>query len=86
MDMWEIMRGAGMISWLRESIIRSWISAQDLQWVDFTSKESLGKLAERIMPKLLKQNPQIAQRIKNSGWLDAQTKEKVTEVIDANTL
>ena len=75
-----------MISSIREKLLKAGVNAQELQWVDFTSKESLGKLAQKIMPKLLKQNPEIAQKIKNSGWLDTETKEKVTEIIDANTL
>lgn len=83
MNIWSVMSGMWMLSWLREKLLRAWISPQDLQWVDFSNKESLNKLAEKIVPKLLKDNPQIAKQIKESWWLEWETKEKVTEIIDA---
>lgn len=41
-----------------------WVSPADMQWVDFNNPESLEELAKKIVPWLLKSNPQIAQQIK----------------------
>lgn len=41
-----------------------WVSPTDLQWVNFNDPNSLNDLAKKIMPTLLKQNPQVAQQIK----------------------
>lgn len=41
-----------------------WVSSTDLQWVNFNDPNSLNDLAKKIMPTLLKQNPQIAQQVK----------------------
>lgn len=41
-----------------------WINSADLQWVNFSDPNSLNDLAKKIMPTLLKQNPQVAQQIK----------------------
>ena len=83
MNIWNVMRGMGMLSSIREKLIKAWVNANELQWVDFTDPDSLNKLAQKIMPNLLRNNPQIAQQIKQSWWLDTETKEKVSEVIDA---
>ena len=82
MNVWEIMRGMGMVSSIREKLIKAGVNAQELQWVNFTDPESLNKLAQKIMPNLLRNNPQIAKQIKESGWLDEKTKWEVAEVID----
>ena len=83
MNIWNVMRGMGMLSSIREKLIKAWVNANELQWVDFTDPDSLNKLAQKIMPNLLKNNPQIAKQIKESWWLDEKTKWEVTEVIDA---
>jgi hypothetical protein len=77
------MRGMGLLSSIREKLIKAGVNANELQWVDFTDPDSLNKLAQKIMPNLLKNNPQIARQIKESGWLDWKTKEDVAEVIDS---
>lgn len=41
-----------------------WINPADMQWVDFSNPASLEELAKKIVPWLLKSNPQIAQQIK----------------------
>jgi len=83
MNVWNIMRGMGLLSSIREKLIKAGVNANELQWVDFTDPDSLNKLAQKIMPNLLKNNPQIARQIKESGWLDWKTKEDVAEVIDS---
>ena len=82
MNIWNVMRGMWMLSSIREKLIKAWVNTNELQWVDFTDPDSLNKLAQKVMPNLLRNNPQIAKQIKESGWLDWKTKEDVAEVID----
>jgi hypothetical protein len=82
MNMRWVMSGLWMLAWLREKLLKAGVSAKDLQWVDFTNKESLNQLAQKIVPWLLRSNPEIAQQIKESGWLDWKTKQDVVEIVD----
>lgn len=82
MNVWWLMKSMWWLSWLREKLINAGVSPQDLQWVRFDDPESLNKLAEKIVPWLLKNNPQMAQKIKESVWLDGQTKQEVAEIVD----
>lgn len=72
-----------MLSSIREKLIKAWVNANELQWVDFTDPDSLNKLAQKIMPNLLRNNPQIAKQIKESWWLDEKTKWEVAEIVDS---
>lgn len=83
MNIWNVMRGMGMLSSIREKLIKAWVNANELQWVDFTDPDSLNKLAQKIMPNLLRNNPQIAKQIKESWWLDEKTKWEVAEIVDS---
>ena len=67
---------------LREKLLKVGISEKDLKGVDFSSKESLNRLAEKIVPKLLRENPGVAKQIKESGWLEGKMKDDVVEVVD----
>lgn len=58
------------------------ISAKDMEWVDFTNMDSLNQFAQRIVPWLLKKNPEVAQKIKESWRLQGQTKQDVETVIN----
>lgn len=73
----------GMLSSIREKLIKAWVNANELQGVDFTDPDSLNKLAQKIMPNLLRNNPQIAKQIKESWWLDEKTKWEVAEIVDS---
>lgn len=53
--------------WLQNKLIQLWVNPQDLQWVNFNDPASLNELAAKIMPWLLKSNPQIAQQIKQQA-------------------
>jgi len=83
MNIWWVMSWMWMLAWLREKLLKAGVSAKDLQGVDFSNKDSLNKLAQKIVPWLLKNNPQIAQQIKDSGWLDWKAKEEVAEIVDS---
>ena len=83
MNMWNMMKWAWAISWLREKLIAAWVNPQELQWYDFSNPDSLNKLAQKIVPNLLKNNPDIAQKIKTSWMLDEEVKRDVVEIIDS---
>ena len=56
-----------------------------MQGIDFNNMNDLNRLAEKIVPNLLKSNPNIANLIKqNSSMLGAEKSKEVCEVIDMN--
>lgn len=68
---------------LRQKLIQVGISPNDMQGIDFNNINDLNRLAEKIVPNLLKSNPNIANLIKqNSSMLGAEKSKEVCEVID----
>lgn len=57
-----------------------WVSPNDLQWVNFSDPNSLEELAKKIMPWLLKNNPQVAQQIKQIA--PQYVPDKAWEIVD----
>ena len=59
------------------------IEPHKLEGVDFNNMDQLNKLAEQLMPDLIRSNPNIANLIKqNSGMLWAEKQKEVVDVID----
>lgn len=83
MDILKVMNGLWLTASIKQKLMNMWIPAKDLEWVDFNNMNSINQLAQKIMPNLLRKNPQIAKQIKESNWLDWKTKEDVAEVIDS---
>ena len=70
---------------LRQKLLQVGISPNDLQWIDFNNMNDLNSLAEKIVPKILKSNPNIANMIKqNSSMLWAEKQKEVCDIIDMN--
>lgn len=70
---------------LRQKLIQVGISPNDMQGIDFNNMNDLNRLAEKIVPNLLKSNPNIANLIKqNSSMLWTEKSKEVCEVIDMN--
>lgn len=68
---------------LRQKLIQVGISPNDMQGIDFNNINDLNRLAEKIVPNLLKSNPNIANLIKqNSSMLGAEKQKEVCDVID----
>ena len=68
---------------LRQRLLSMGISPNDMQGVDFNNMNDLNKLAEKIVPNMLKSNPNIANLIKqNSSMLGEEKSKEVWEVID----
>jgi len=82
----DLMSFLSSINWefIKNKLISNWVDASKLQWVDFNDINQLNKLAEDIMPGLIKANPNIANVIKqNSSMLSKEKQEEVVQVIDA---
>lgn len=70
---------------LKQRLLAAGISPNDIQWVDFNNMNDLNTLAEKIMPNIIKSNPNIANMIKqNASMLGADKQKEVTEIIDMN--
>jgi len=67
---------------LKNRLLQAWIQSSQLEWVDFHNMDQLNKLAEKIMPDLIRKNPMIANLIKQNANLVWDKKEEVVEVID----
>lgn len=69
---------------IKNRLISMGIDASKLQGVDFTNIQQLNKLAEDIMPGLIKSNPNVANMIKqNSSILSPEKQKEVSDIIDA---
>lgn len=74
----------GSLRWdfLRSRLIALGVEPHLLEWTDFNSMDQLNKLAEQIVPWLIKSNPNIANLIKQNANLAWEKKEEVVKVID----
>ena len=74
----------GSLKWdfLRSRLIALWVEPHTLEGVDFNNMDQLNKLAEQIVPWLIRSNPNIANLIKQNANLAGEKKEEVVEVID----
>lgn len=74
----------GSLKWdfLRSRLIALWVEPHTLEGVDFNNMDQLNKLAEQIVPWLIKSNPNIANLIKQNANLAGEKKEEVVQVID----
>lgn len=69
---------------IKQKLLQAGISPNDIQGIDFNNINDLNLLAEKVAPKLIRANPNIANMIKqNSSMLWAEKQREVVEVIDA---
>ena len=83
MDLFSFLSG---LNWdmIKNKLLASWVPQEKLQGVDFTNIQQLNKLAEEIMPGIIKANPNMANMIKqNRSMLSKDKQEEVVQVIDA---
>lgn len=83
MDLRKIAKWMWLLSNARETLIKAWVSAEDLRWIDLTDMSSLSKIAGKIWPVLIKNNPQFAKMIKDTQLIEWKQKEEVVEIIDS---
>lgn len=67
---------------LKNALLKQWIEAYQLEWVDFNNMEQLNQLAETIVPELIKKNPMMKNLIKQNANLIGAKKEEVVQTID----
>lgn len=67
---------------LKSRLIAMGIEPHKLEWVDFNNVDQLNKLAEQIVPWLIKSNPNVANLIKQNANLAGDKKEEIVETID----
>ena len=67
---------------LKSRLISLGVPPHQLEWVDFNNMEQLNKLAEQIVPWLIKSNPNIANLIKQNANLVWDKEKDVVDVID----
>ena len=77
------MAGLGLTWSLKAKLLKMGVPESEMEGVDFGNMDSLNKFAERIVPKLLQNNPRAKEQIKGCNWLEGATKQNVTEVIDS---
>lgn len=82
MNMLEVMRWLWLIGWMKAKLLKMWVPESDMEWVDFTNLQSLNAFAEKVVPKLLKNNPRVKEQIKWCERLEWKTKQEVNNVID----
>lgn len=69
---------------LKSRLLAMWIEPHKLEGVDFNNMEQLEKLAEQLVPDLIRSNPRVANLIKqNSSMLWAEKQKEVVDVIDS---
>lgn len=76
------MQLLNQFGWLKQRLIQLWVNPMDLQNVDFNDPYALNDLAAKIMPNLLKANPNAVAQIKNSAKQFVPDKEaEIVEMI-----
>lgn len=78
--MQNILQMVNMFWGIKNKLLQLWVNPQDLQNVNFNDPGSLNELAAKIMPWLLKNNPQVANQIKQQ--VKSFAPDKSAEVID----
>ena len=80
----QMLMGMWNFSGMKEKLIQLWIPQEKLQNVNFSDMNSLNQLAQEIMPWLLANNKEMANKIKGAAsmlWWDKQN--EVVNVIDS---
>lgn len=76
----QMLMGMWNFSGIKEKLVQLWVPQEKLQNVNFSDLNSLNQLAQEIMPWLLANNKDIANKIKGMssmlGW------DKSAEVVD----
>ena len=79
----QMLMGMWNFSRIKDRLLQLWVPQEKLQNVDFTNLNSLNQLAQEIMPWLLANNKDVADKIKSAAsmlWNDKQS--EVVEIVD----
>ena len=80
----QMLMGMWNFSGMKDRLLQLWVPQERLQNVDFTDLNSLNQLAQEIMPWLLANNKDMANKIKWAAsmlWGDEQN--EVVQIIDS---
>ena len=72
------LNGEGM----KQKLLQMWVSESDLQGVNFNDMNSLNQLAEKIVPTMLRNNPNMKNFVKQNSSFFWNRKDEVVEVVD----
>lgn len=78
-----MLMGMWNFSGMKDRLLQLWVPQEKLQNVDFTNLNSLNQLAQEIMPWLLANNKDMANKIKWAAsmlWGDKES--EVVQIID----
>ena len=84
MNLLQMLMSVWNFSGMKEKLLQLWVPQEKLQNVDFTNLNSLNQLAQEIMPWLLANNKDMANKIKGAAsmlWSDKQN--EVVQIIDS---
>lgn len=79
----QMLMGMWNFSGMKDRLLQLWVPQEKLQNVDFTNLNSLNQLAQEIMPWLLANNKDMANKIKWAAsmlWGDKES--EVVQIID----
>lgn len=76
-----------MMLWLnaasmKQKLLQMGVPESDLQGVNFSDMNSLNQLAEKIVPTMLKNNPNMKNFVKQNSSFFWNRKDEVVEVVD----
>ena len=79
----QMLMGMWNFSGIKDRLLQLWVPQEKLQNVDFTNLNSLNQLAQEIMPWLLAQNKDLANKIKwAASMLWGNEQDEVVQIID----
>ena len=79
----QMIMGMWNFSGIKDKLVQLWVPQEKLQNVNFSDLNSLNQLAQEIMPWLLAQNKDLANKIKGaSSMLGADKQNEVVQIID----
>ena len=79
----QMLMGMWNFSGIKDKLLQLWVPQEKLQNVDFTNLASLNQLAQDIMPWLLANNKDMANKIKSAASMLGDDKQsEVVEIIN----
>lgn len=79
----QMLMGMWNFSGMKDKLVQLWVPQERLQNVNFADMNSLNQLAQEIMPWLLANNKDLANKIKGAAsMLGADKQGEVVQIID----
>lgn len=79
----QMLMGMWNFSGIKDQLLQLWIPPETLNGVNFNNIQSLNELAQKIMPWLLANNKDLANKIRGmSSMLWSEKQKEVNEVIN----